>query len=223
MNPSIRYRAALIDMDGVLYDSMKYHTLAWHRMMTEIGVPCTREEFYRYEGMTGRATIELLFRRHFNREATEDEIRELYDRKTRYFEEIGRRETMPHAAEVLRYFRQRGLRCVLVTGSGQGSILERVERDYPDIFDARVTARDVRHGKPHPEPYLMGAAKAGVPPEECVALENAPLGCQSAHAAGCFTIGVTTGPLQAPELAEAGADRVFTSMLELANNIKSLL
>jgi len=38
-------KLAMIDMDGVLYDSMKYHTLAWKRMTDEIGLDCTREEF----------------------------------------------------------------------------------------------------------------------------------------------------------------------------------
>ena len=50
-------------MDGVLYDSMPGHTLAWKRMMEGIGVECTREEFYLYEGMTGAATVNLLYRR----------------------------------------------------------------------------------------------------------------------------------------------------------------
>ena len=50
-------RAALIDMDGTLLDTMSRHTLAWHRMMTELGVKCRRDEFYLYEGMTGPATI----------------------------------------------------------------------------------------------------------------------------------------------------------------------
>ena len=48
-----RFGAALIDMDGVLYDSMKWHTLAWKKMMESVGVECDRDEFYLYEGMTG--------------------------------------------------------------------------------------------------------------------------------------------------------------------------
>ena len=59
-------KAALIDMDGTLLDSMKWHTLAWLRLATELGIEATREEFYLYEGMTGAATIGLLFRRAFN-------------------------------------------------------------------------------------------------------------------------------------------------------------
>ena len=53
-------KAALIDMDGVLYDSMKYHTLAWYKLAEELGVPTPRDEFYLYEGMTGAATLDRL-------------------------------------------------------------------------------------------------------------------------------------------------------------------
>ena len=56
-------KAALIDMDGTLLDSMKGHTLAWQRMVSEIGIPCTRDGFYLYEGMTGAETINMLFKR----------------------------------------------------------------------------------------------------------------------------------------------------------------
>ena len=71
-------RAALIDMDGVLYDSMKYHTLAWQKMMAEVGVECDRDEFYLYEGMTGPATINLLYQREFGRNCDPEEIKRLY-------------------------------------------------------------------------------------------------------------------------------------------------
>lgn len=96
-----RHHAALIDMDGVLYDSMKYHTLAWWRMMSELGVACTREEFYLYEGMTGAETINLLFRRQFNRDCEPERIKELYELKTRYFSRLGRKEPMPGASNML--------------------------------------------------------------------------------------------------------------------------
>ena len=58
-NKFIDLKAALIDMDGVLYDSMKNHTRAWVKLMTKNGIKCTRDEFYLYEGMReiGRAHV----------------------------------------------------------------------------------------------------------------------------------------------------------------------
>ncbi len=87
----------------------------------------------------------------------------------------------------------------------------------------RVTARDVKQGKPLPEPYLRAMEKAGVKSIEAVAVENAPLGVKSAAAAGAFTIGVTTGPIPREEMESAGADIVYSSMPELAADFGSLI
>ena len=75
-----------------------------------------------------------------------------------------------------------------------------------------VTAFDVTIGKPHPEPYLQGLKKSGVLSNNVLVVENAPLGVESAKAAGLFTIAVNTGKLQDHHLLDAGADLLFDSM-----------
>lgn len=81
-----------------------------------------------------------------------------------------------------------------------------------------VTAYDVKFGKPNPEPYLMGLKKAGIAPNEAVVVENAPLGVKAGVAAGIFTIAVNTGPLPNNALLDEGANLLFNSMQELADN-----
>lgn len=220
-----RYKAALIDMDGVLYDSMSGHTLAWKRMMDGIGVECTREEFYLYEGMTGVATINLLFQRTFGKSCSEDEARKLYDIKSRYFKEMGTPEIMPGARRMIEALKNGGLERVLVTGSGQRSLLDGLDKDYPGGFKPamRVTANDVTKGKPDPEPYLKGASLAGVKPSDAIVVENAPLGVRAAKAAGCFTVAVTTGPIPMEEFEKEGADMIFDSMESFASFLEKEL
>jgi HAD superfamily hydrolase (TIGR01509 family) len=60
----------------------------------------------------------------------------------------------------------------------------------PGSFSAVVAGDDVRHGKPHPEPYLEAARRLGVDPADCIALEDSPTGVRSAVAAGCVTFGI---------------------------------
>ena len=219
------FKAALIDMDGVLYDSMKYHTLAWKQLCDNLGIKASREEFYLYEGMTGKGTINLLFQRAFGKSVDDEEAKRLYAIKAKYFVEVGNVEVMPHAHRMVNTLRDAGLKRVLVTGSGQASILERVSKDYPGIFDEdmRVTAHDVKNGKPHPEPYLQGMKKAECTAEQCIVIENAPLGIQAGKAAGCFVIGITTGPIPRDKMFEAGADLVFDSMEQFADALPELL
>ncbi len=112
-----------------------------------------------------------------------------------------------------------------MTGSAQSSLLDNIDRAYPGVFPPgrRITANDVTHGKPNPEPYLKGAAAiAGAAPEECIVVENAPLGVRAGKAAGCFTVAVTTGPHSTRGIRERGADIIFGSMPEFAGWLEKM-
>ena len=222
---SVQPVAALIDMDGTLYDSMGNHASAWHRMVTELGIDMPRDEFYMYEGRTGAATLDIIFQRAYGRNATDEEKSVLYHRKTVYFQELPDVNPMPGAQQMIDTLIKAGLRRVLVTGSGQSSLINRLDNDFPGAFtpQLRVTSRDVTKGKPHPEPFLRAMQLASVRPSQAIAIENAPLGVKSASDAGAFTIAVTTGPIPREALEEAGAAVIFSSMQECADNIHLLL
>lgn len=213
-------RAALVDMDGTLYDSMPRHAEAWHTLCAEIGIDATRDEFFLYEGRTGASTINLLFKRAFGREASPEECKRLYHRKTELFAAMPAVEVMPGAQSFIGLLADRGTECVLVTGSGQNTLLNRLDSDYPGIFVKRITSRDVTHGKPAPEPYLKALAMAGATASEAIVVENAPLGVESGVAAGVFTLAVTTGPIPRSEFVKAGADLIFDSMEQCAEFFK---
>lgn len=216
--PRLEFRAALIDMDGTLYDSMPRHARAWQQMMAEIGIDMPLDEFFRHEGRTGAATIDLLFRRHLGRPATEEDTSRLYHRKTELFAAMPPVDVMAGAPEMTAYLMRAGITRVLVTGSGQNTLLNRLDTDFPGCFprQLRVTSRDVTKGKPAPDPYLQAMHIVGASPWQCLVVENAPLGVESGARSGAFTVGVTTGPLKAAELEAAGADIVFPSMPEFA-------
>lgn len=218
-------RAALIDMDGTLYDSMPNHARAWMRVMEDMGVEAREEEFFLYEGCTGAWMIDHMVRRQFGRPATEAEMRDRYAAKSRYFREMPPVEPIPGAYEFVSRLQEMGLTTVLVTGSGQASLLDRLDADFPGAFPAgrRVTSASVRHGKPAPDPFLRGLELAGVHASEAVAIDNAPLGMTSAHAAGVPAVGVLTGPIPEADMYRAGADYVFISMMECVKTLPGLL
>ncbi len=127
---------------------------------------------------------------------------------------------------ILEYVQANGLKPVLVTGSGQPSLLDRLDTHFPGTFtpETMVTAFDVEHGKPDPEPYLMGLQKGGnLKPNQAIVIENAPLGIESAVGAGIFTIAVNTGPLPDSVLTNAGASVVFRSMEALLETMPEIL
>ncbi len=214
-----RLRAVLFDMDGVLYNSMPSHAKAWHRAMAHFGYDLPEQEAYMHEGRTGASTINIVSRRQRGVEENEERIQEIYRVKSQFFNEYPPAEPMPGALELLRKLQARGLKILIVTGSGQTSLLDRLNHHFPGVFcrELMVTAFDVKHGKPAPEPYLMGLQKGGLRAEECVVVENAPLGVRAAKAAGIFTIAVNTGPLPDSALADEGADLLFPSMQALCD------
>lgn len=213
-------KAIFFDMDGVLFDSMRFHARAWTNAMRDIGIHFSEYEGYMNEGRTGHSTIDLAFNREYGRDATEDEKQEIYRIKSRYFESYGQSPVMPYALELLQKVKKHGLQIFLVTGSGQASLLDGLQVHFPGIFqkDRMVTAFDVTQGKPHPEPYLQALKKSGFSRSEVAVVENAPLGVESAKAAGLFVIAVNTGPLDEKVLWESGADVVLDSMELLFQN-----
>ena len=212
-----KLKAVLFDMDGVLFDSMPYHSEAWHKVMKSHGLTLSREEAYMHEGRTGASTINIVFQRELGREATQEEIESIYQEKSVLFNSYPEAKRMPGAWELLQKVKKDGLIPMVVTGSGQLSLLERLEHHYPGMFhkELMVTAFDVKYGKPNPEPYLMALKKGGIKADEAVVVENAPLGVEAGHNAGIFTIAVNTGPLNGQVLLDAGADLLFPSMQAL--------
>lgn len=219
---SLRVRAAFFDMDGVLYDSMPAHERSWLQAAHESGLDMTPEDVYLFEGQTGAKTINILVERKHGRSATTSEIERIYALKTKLFVRYNQGQTIPHVADVLSATWR--LKRLVVTGSSQPSLLDRIEQKFPSTFtrESMITGRDVRHGKPHPEPYLMALERACVQPHEAIVVENAPRGVRSAHEAGCFTIAVNTGPLADEVLWGEGADLVLPDMLALCRALPIL-
>ena len=170
-----------------------------------------------HEGRTGSGTINILAQRQWGRDATEDEKQTIYKAKSELFNQRPEATQMPYAHEVLKKVKSCGLTPIVVTGSGQVSLIDRLNLNFPNIFNKElmVTSFDVKYGKPNPEPYLMGMQKGGIKQHEGIVVENAPLGVQAAKAAGLLTIAVNTGPLPDKVLLEAGADLLFPSMQAL--------
>lgn len=218
--PRLSPKAVLFDMDGVLYDSMRFHARAWQEVAEKHHLISTPEDFYLFEGRTGSGTIHELYRRTYQRDATPAEIDAIYREKADLFNRYNDGAAMQGADVVLDEVKKAGLKALVVTGSGQHSLIDKLNHTYPACFarEEMITAFDVKFGKPHPEPYLMGLKKAGVQAHEAFVVENAPMGVQAAVAARIFTIAVNTGPLHDNVLREAGADLLYPDMATLAKD-----
>ena len=216
----MRLKAVFFDMDGVLYDSMHNHAIAWVKASNDFGLGMTTNDVFMNEGRTGSSTINLFTQKQFHRNTTPEEVKCIYACKCDYYNELPNPIPMPGALTLLNQIKHDGFQIVLVTGSGQHSLLKRLNHDYPGIFhsDLMITGYDVKYGKPNPEPYLLAMYKANVKPWEAIVVENAPLGVRSGVASKAFTIACNTGPLPDQVFADERANLIQPSLQALSDN-----
>ena len=215
--------AVLFDMDGVLYDSMPNHSVAWVHAMEHFGMQMTTHDVYLNEGATGHDTVSRISMRERGRAASAGEEHEIYSYKAGLFRSMPAARVMPGAREAVRKVSALGLQLLVVTGSGQKNLIDGVQRDFRGyiVRERMVTSFDVERGKPFPDPYLKGLEIAGVDASQAVVVENAPLGIRSAVAAGIDTIAVNTGPLEDSILMAEGPVLLLHSMTELSEWLDS--
>ena len=219
-------KVVLFDMDGVLYDSMPNHGVAWQRAMKEFGIHFTLEDSYATEGARGVDTIRKYAKAQLGKELSEEEAQQMYDVKAHYFHEMPEAKVFDGVIDLMQKIKASGLKIGIVTGSAQLPLIERVTRDFGEFVskDQITTAYDVKRGKPNPDPYLMGLKKAGnYLPEEGIVVENAPLGVHAGSAAGCYTVAINSGPLAGSVLLNEGANILFPTIRAFADNWECVL
>ena len=218
-----KIRAVFFDQDGVLYNSMPYHAESWAWAMTKHGLPYTAMETYRNEGRTSTGVIQELHQRLYGTPASQELIETIYKDKSDHFTQMtgGFPGIIPNVDKVLQFLHAQGIECWVVTGSGQRNLINALNETFDHVFTDIISSFDCTKGKPDPEPYLKAWERSGFKKEECIVVENAPLGVRAAKAAGLFAIAVNTGILPDSDLVAEHADLIFHNMAELLDWLKA--
>ena len=214
-------KAVLFDMDGVLYDSMPLHAIAWQESMKKFGIHMTTADAYATEGARGIDTIRLFVKQQQGKDISLEEAQRMYDEKTRLFHAMPEAPIFDGVFSIMEKIQHSGMTVNVVTGSGQRPLIERLLHDFRQYLDEDhiTTAYDVKHGKPYPDPYLMGLRKAGnLQPNEGIVVENAPLGIRAGISAGIFTVAINSGPLPDTSLLDEGANVLYDTMTQLVDD-----
>jgi beta-phosphoglucomutase len=206
-------QGVIFDVDGVLIDSYQSHFESWQRLAAEIGRTCSEAEFVKGFGRTSRENIvEMWSDQHW----TNEQVRQLDDRKEWWYREIIREQfpAMPGAASLIRALHKSGFR-IAVGSSGPPENVDLVidRLDVAPMIACRITARDVVRGKPDPQVFELAAKGLGLPATACCVVEDAPAGIQASHAAGIVCIGLASTGRTRAELANA--EQIVDSLVEL--------
>jgi beta-phosphoglucomutase len=210
-----KYRAVLFDLDGVIADTMSLHYEAFRQAFAKYGVQVTPLEIYELEGMPSREVGKALVKRK-GAHLTDEQVLKAVEDKREIYRSLAAKDakTFPGVHETLKMLKKSGIKLALVTGSNLKTVTEVLKKiGVEGAFDSVVSGDDTPRGKPYPDPYLKGMERLGIPPANCVVVENAPLGLASAKAANVgYVIGVTT-TLPAEYLK--GADDIMPSFTDL--------
>ncbi len=181
-------QAVLFDMDGLLVDSEPLWFEVESRVMARLGGQWSEADQQALVGGSLERTVSYLLARALRPASPADVGQWLVDGM---LSAISSREltVLPGARELLEQVRSAGVGHALVTSS-ERQIMDAVMAAIGVSFCVTVCAEDVRRGKPDPEPYLLAAARLGVEPGRCVALEDSPNGVAAAEAAGCWLVAV---------------------------------
>ncbi len=179
------FAAVLFDLDGTLVSSTAAVERSWARLAVELEIP--QERFFAFHGMTARAILERLLhdRAAGERDAAHARIVEIETADTDGV------EALPWATEALATLVPAG-RCAIVTSGSRVIARARLGASGVDVPAVVITADDVEHGKPDPEPYLKAAFALGVDPTDCLVVEDAAAGLLSGRAMGATTLGLRT-------------------------------
>ncbi len=216
-------KCVIFDMDGVLYDSMKNHEITWTECFKKEGIDIAPSEAYIHEGRPGVDTVSVIFKQYLNQEITKEERERVYAEKVKLMSKAPKAEKMPKMEDLISELKRHGKDVWVVTGSRQPTLLNRLTNDFEIEAKHIVSAKDVINGKPHPEPYQKAVQGSGFKAEQCIVVENAPLGVRAAKAAGITTLAVNTGVLENEDLAREGADIVLPDTTALFTYVTSVL
>jgi beta-phosphoglucomutase len=204
-----RFKAVLFDFDGVIGKTMEDSCRAWGHACTEFDLTFDPEEFYLCEGMKSIEYAGCLVKRHGRDTA---EAHKLVARKNEIYSANNQFSFYVGIESLVERLRNDGIKVGVVSGGSRQRLLSGRSGYLLKRCDAVITGDELQQGKPSPEGYMRAAQQLKVSPAECLVIENAPLGIESAKNAGMTCIGVCS-TLSSYHLSKA--DEVVTDHAEL--------
>jgi beta-phosphoglucomutase family hydrolase len=201
-------KTILWDMDGVISDSYSFHFAAWQETFAKRGIKFTKEDFTKLFGTRN----DFIVRSVMGKELRERDVKIVVQEKEETFRRkaTGNIKPFPGAVRLLNAIQKGNFKLGLASSAPKENInLVLSELNLSGIFDCIVFGQEVSESKPSPQIYLLAAKKLKVAPNDCVVIEDSPMGVKAAKTAGMKCLAITnTHPQE--KLEEA--DRVVDSL-----------
>ncbi len=207
----------LFDLDGVILNSMPYHTKAMQQACFISEINISEEIILNNEGAI---TYELLkeIAKNSNVFLTKEKYFEIINNHKKIFIEKYAKEVKPYYGILELFYKLKSYdkKLAIITGSDKDIVDVDLPKEISNLVDVIITADKIQYRKPHPQPYQKALELLGAKKEESLAVENSPTGILSAKNAGLYCIAIAT---TLPKEKLSLADVVLGNHSELANYI----
>ncbi len=187
MNPE----AVLFDFDGVIADTISDLCKTWQKSFKDFNIDIKLEDYPPLEGMK-MIEIARAIGKKYGKELDDEHCLQIKKLKDKYYLEDFKFKFFPEIHEIIDFLIKNKKKLAIVSASPKEKLEKTVPKEFLEKFDVIIAAEDTEKGKPYPDPYLEATKKLGLRPEQCLVIENAPLGIQSAKSAGIFCIVLET-------------------------------
>jgi HAD superfamily hydrolase (TIGR01509 family) len=205
-----RLSAVILDMDGTLHDTEAVYHAAFKQAVAAVGFAVTDAFCHSLIGIPGPET-DAMIREHLGPDFPFADYERHYSQNRDQALSVGV-PLKTGAAELLDALAQRGLKMAVATSASRHAADLHLGRSG---LGARlrvvVTRDDVARGKPYPDLFLRAAELLGVPPDECLAVEDSLIGVRAANAAGMM-------PVMVPDLLQP-TDEIRAMCVGIAANL----
>ena len=193
-------KSVIFDFDGVIADTMHDNYNAWQNAFQYYGFEnFNKLKYFRLEGM-GTSQIANYFIKEYSLDV---DIKEgLISLKEDYYKKNNTFKIFSYIREILIYLNKLDIRIAIVSGASKERLYDSLPDDIYNKIEIIISGDDVIETKPNPEPYLKAIGRLNLIPEECLVIENAILGIQSAKAANCICFAIES-TLTKDDLIEA--------------------
>ncbi len=215
-----KVKAVIWDMDGVIADTAPYHFQAWQEVFQKRGVTFTENDFRRNFGQRN----DTIIRNASGEGILQSELDAIASEKEKNYRQRvrGNIKPIPGAIKLMESLKEHGF-CMALASSAPMENIQLIIGGLAinDYFQAIVSGREVKEGKPNPQGFLLAAQKLGVEPENCIVVEDAIAGVAAAKRAGMHCLAITTTH---PRTSLRKADLVVDTLEAVSvNDLEGLL
>jgi beta-phosphoglucomutase len=190
-----RPKAVIFDLDGVLTDTSEFHYQSWKRLADEESISFTRQE--NDEHLRGVSRTESLTYLLKGRKVSDAQFQEMMDRKNHYYNEMIEKMTPNDLVEggrqLLQEIRQAGIKTAVASASKNCRVVLAHLQIF-DLLDGIADGYSVSNSKPAPDIFVYAAGTVNIPTSDCLVVEDADAGIESAKAGGMRAVGI--GPAE---------------------------